>query len=810
MFKNYFKVAIRSILKQKGLAFINLFGLSVGIACFSLFLLYAINEFTFDSFHNNARHIFRVYQWTEALGSDPAQGMSYNPMPLGPALKTEFPDVNEAIRFKESWGESFIKYGNKVTREEVSFADAPFFKVFSFKLKSGDASSVFSDAHNIVLTEESAKKLFGAENPIGKTIQIKVFDRFDPFIVAGIAENIPSNSSISFKILGNFDYLNETADGKRMNSWHSISFQTYIEVREGSKLASNPNSLIAFRKKYYPEEDAKSRKEGWTGSGPRTRYQLQPIEQMHTDTKIYGGVVAPVSPKSIWILITIAASVLLIACINFTTLSIGRSANRSKEVGIRKVIGGTKKSLVFQFLTEALLLTVLSTLMAVLLMNLLLPYFNELSGKDLKISFYEHPLWIECMIGLIIIVGLLSGSYPAWILSGFRPIEVLKMKIRLSGSNFFTKSLVTLQFVVSSALIISTLIIIKQLRYMQQKNPGFDKENVMVIDASGMEKTKDIYSSLKNELQSEPSIKGMASAELGLGEGEGWSQSGFKYNGKDELVYEFNIDHDYLDVLGMKLIAGRNFDPGIASDTVTSVIINQKLADEFGWTVENAVGQKLTGYSENKTPIVIGVVKDFNYLPFNEAIKPQLFQQFSSYNPFRFFVKLKAGNPQQAINKIETAWRKIVPAYPFKYSFLDLDLDRFYKSERRLSGIVGWAGGISIFLACLGLFGLAALSVVNRTKEIGIRKVLGASVQSIMTMISKDFIRIVIIALIIAIPLAWYLMNKWLQDYPYRIHIDGWVFILSALATLVIAMVTVGIQSLKASIVNPVKSIMNE
>lgn len=810
MFRNYFKIAVRSILKQKGLSFINLFGLSVGIACFSMFLLYAINEFTFDSFHKKAKNIFRVYQWTEAKGNEEAQGMSYHPMPLGPALKEEFPDIIQSVRIKESWGPSFIKSGDVVSREDVTFADASFFNVFSFKLKSGDASTVLHDAHSIVLTEETAKKLFGKGNPVGKTIEIKVFDRFDPFIISGIAENIPSNSSLQFKILGNFDYLNETATGKRMNSWHAISFQTYVELGDGSKLATDQSPLIAFRKKYYPDEDAKSRKEGWIGKFPRIRYMLQPLQQMHTNTSIYGGVVSPVAPKTIWILLLIAGSVLLIACINFTTLSIGRSASRSKEVGVRKVIGGTKKSLIVQFLTESLLLTVISTFMAVVLMNLLLPFFNEISGRTLDFSIANHFQFIEWMIALILIVGLIAGSYPAWILSGFKPIEVLKMKIRLSGSNFFTRSLVTLQFVVSSILIISTIIILKQLHFMQMKNPGFSKENVLVIDASGMENTKDIYSLMKNQLQGEPAISGIASAELGLGEGEGWSQSGFKYNGKDELVYEFNIDPDYLNVLGMKLLQGRNFDPHISSDSVTSVIVNEKLVEEFGWTVQNAVGQKLTGYSETKTPVVIGVVKNFNYLPFSQEIKPQLFQQFSSYNPFRFFVKLKPGYPAQTISRIETVWKKIVPEYPFKYSFLDENIDRFYKSESRLSSIVGWAGGISIFLACLGLFGLAALAVVNRTKEIGIRKVLGASVKSILTLLSKDFMQIVIISLVIAIPLAWYFMNKWLQDYPYRIHVDVWVFIITSTITILIALITVGVQAIKAAIVNPVKSISNE
>src|SRR6266542_1773694 len=345
MFKNYFKIAIRNLAKQKALAFINVFGLSVGIACFSLFMLYAVNEFSFDSVHKNGDNIYRVYLWHEAKGDEQAQGGSYQPMPLAPALKQDLPDVENYVRFREGWGQSFIKADNKVSRGEISFTDPSFFSVFSFKLKSGSPVTALRDLHSVVLTEATAENLFGKTNPVGKIIEIKTEDEFEPFTITAITENPPSNSSIRFKMLGNFNYLAATQSGaKRVNNWHQYAYQTYVHLKQGSRLPFEKNTLIAFRKKYYPDEEAKSREDGWKGKGPRTYCGLQPLRAMHTDTKIFGGSVQPVDPKTIWILLGIAAGVLLIACINFTTLAIGRSAGRSKEVGVRKVIGGTKKS----------------------------------------------------------------------------------------------------------------------------------------------------------------------------------------------------------------------------------------------------------------------------------------------------------------------------------------------------------------------------------------------------------------------------------------------------------------------------------
>ena len=488
----------------------------------------------------------------------------------------------------------------------------------------------------------------------------------------------------------------------------------------------------------------------------------------------------------------------------------GRSAGRSKEIGVRKVIGGNKKSLVSQFLAEALLLSFLSAMVGLLLAKILLPYFNQLSGRDLNLSFIQYPELLWMIAGLVVVVGLLSGSYPALVLSGFKPIEVLKTKVKLAGSNIFTKSLVTLQFVLSAGLIISTVIIMQQLYYMQSKSPGFDKENIVVVDAAGISNTKKLFALFKQELSSHSEIVDIASSDLGLGEDQGWSESAFKYKGTDKTVYEYFVDPGYMHTLGLQLLAGRNFDPNIASDSVNSVIVNETMVRDFGWTMQNAIGQQITGYRENLTPVVIGVVKNFNFFAFSKEIEPQMFQQFSSYLPYKFFVRIKRGDPSTALTTLQASWKKIAPDYPLKYNFLDENLNRFYQSEARWSNIVGWAGGVSIFLACLGLLGLAALAVVNRTKEIGIRKVLGASTSAITGLISKDFLKLVMIAFMVAAPLAWWFMNKWLQDYPYRIQIQWSVFVIAGMATIIMALITVSFQAIKAAIANPVKSLRTE
>ncbi|MGC4035891.1 MAG: ABC transporter permease [Chitinophagaceae bacterium] len=812
MIKHYFKIALRSLGRQKALSFINIAGLSIGLACFILFLLFAVNEFNFDRFHKNAANIYRMYRWNEAMQGRDAGGDVYLPSPLGPAMKEDFPDVVRYARFRDGWGHNFVKVDGKVMSIRLSSADPAFFSIFDFPFLYGNPKNAFSNLQDIVITKSKARELFGTENVLGRVMEIKMVDDFVPFTISAVTNDIPANSSLTFDVLGNFAYWETTRFGKNgVNNWHRSSYLTYVELRPGSGLPTDKKRLAQFRHKYYPDEEAELKKAGysWTGNKFPVRYELQSLKAIHTDTKIWGGSVENVNPATIWILIGIAAGVLLIACINFTTLAIGRSARRAKEVGLRKVIGGEKKQLVFQFLSESIILAIISAILGLLFAKLLLPWFNALSGRELQFSFSQYPELGWMIIALTLLVGILAGSYPALILSGFKPVEVLKSKVKVGGSNFFTKALVTLQFALSTALIIATLIILEQKNYMSTKNPGFSKENVVMIDADQSD-TKKIYPLLKQELSERPDIMGVACSEVGLGDGAGWSRTGFEYNGSHKEVYEYFVDHDYIPVMGMKIIAGRNFDPKNSLDTTTSVIINEEMVKDFGWTNETAVGQQLKGYMEIKTPVVIGVVKNFNFRPLTEKIEPQLFHQFADYTPFKFFVRIKPGNPAPAIAAMQKAWNHAEPVIPFKYVFLDESLDNFYKSEQRWSNIVGWAGGISIFLACLGLFGLTALAVVNRTKEIGIRKVLGASIISIVSLLSKDFVRLIVIALVVATPVAWYFMNKWLNGFAYRINIGWLVFAATGLFAIMIALITIGVQALKAGMANPVKSLRTE
>lgn len=811
MIKHYFKIAVRNLARQKALSFINIAGLAIGIACFSLFLLYAVNEFSFDRFHKNAAQIFRVYNWWDYKGKEPRSGSEpASTTPLGPALKQDLPEVEDYVRIQGDWSTHLVRTGDKLFDIKVSFADPQLFTVFSFPFLYGNPSTALKDPSNIVLTKEKAIQLFGEANALGRTVDIRINDQFQTFVVGGITKDIPSNSSIRYDIMGSFDYVLATPEGKASaNNWHmTIGIEVFVKLRNGSNLMNDPARLASFRKKYSGDDAEMMIKQGiWDGIGAMpSGIGLQSLRDVHTNAKIDQGAV---SPKNIWTLIAIAAGVLLIACINFTTLAIGRSAGRAKEVGMRKVMGGLKSQLARQFLAESLILSILSAGLGLLLAYLLLPFFNDLSGRSLKFSFSQYPEMVALLMGLILVTGLLSGSYPALVLSRFKPLEVLKNKIRLSGSNAFTKSLVTFQFVLSIGLIIATVIIMQQLSYMHNRDLGFTRENVVAISAGNID-TRKIYPLFSQALKSEPNILGTTSSAIGLGAQEGQMGGGLKIGEKVEGVIEYPVDYDYLKVMDMKLIAGRQFDPSITSDSVNSVIVNEALVKILGVTPQEAIGKELARPKGRTVLTIIGVTKNFNFEDLTREVRAQMFTVSPNWIPSRFFVRLKPGNPGPAIGKLENLWKDLAPGVPFKYNFLDDKFDQFYKAETRWSRIVGWAGGISIFLACLGLFGLAALAVVNRTKEIGIRKVMGATAISIVGLLSKDFLKLVIIALVIASPIAWYFTNSWLEDYKYRISINIWVFVGTGIVATGIALLTIGFQGIKAALINPVNSLRNE
>lgn len=824
MIRNYFKIALRNLQKQKIFAFINVFGLSAGIACFSLLLLYSVHEFSFDKFHKNANDIYRAYVHEGIPSSDGINAYTdYSgptPETMGEAMKKDLPDVMSFVRVQLPWGENLVQTGNKTLRAEVGFTDQSLFTVFNFPLKYGTKATALHNKQDIVLTASRAEALFGTDDVVGKTVEIQLGTKNYPFTISAVAEDIPANSTIRFDVLGSFTFINSYPQSyfDIGNNWHPIVRQTYLQLRPGSKLSNDPRQLERFMETYEPDFVSQSKNYvaymkklgvNWTGNDLPESLRLQPLLAIHTDTGFNGWGFTDygkIDPGIIWILLTIGAGILLIACINFTTLAIGRSAGRSKEVGVRKVIGAERKQIIFQFLTEALLLSIASAILGLFLAVLLLPFFNKLAGTDLHFSFFQYPQMDLVLAGVVLIVGLLAGSYPALVLSGFKPVEVLKNKIKVGGSGLFTRSLVTLQFVLSIVLIVSTVIILQQTKFLLNKNPGFNKENVIAIDGSQVDPNK-AFPVFKQEALKYHRVEGITSAAAGLGAGQDFL--GYSDPGTGNFADINIIDPDYLKVLGMKLIAGENLWPGSSRDTLKPVIINETMMKTHGWTEQDAVGKRIKKF-QGSTAVVVGVVKDFNYRPLRDKIRNQVFVTSQDKGYSHFYVRINAGNPAPALADIQKAWKSAAPGVPMKYSFLDEDVDNYYRSEQRWTDIVGMAGGISIFLACLGLLGLATLAAVNRTKEIGIRKVLGASVSSVVVLLSKDFIRLIIISFVIATPLAWYFMDKWLQGYAARVGISWWVFAFTGLAAVFIAFITISSQSIKAAAANPVQSLRSE
>ena len=809
MIRHYITIALRNLARQKGLAMINILGLSIGIACFSLFLLYTVNELSFDRSHVNSSSIFRVYNWwvfSDRQGSEPASST-----PMGPAMKQDLPEVKEFVRFKGD-GEKFVRVGDRVERIKISFADPQLLSVFTFPLIAGNASFALGDPNKIVLTRDKALQLFGEVNVVGKTLEIKTGENFEPFIVGGVAENIPINSTIKFDILGSFEQILKTDQGREsMNNWDiTIGISVFVQLQEGSNLMNEPQRLASFRQKYYPDEAAFLKKDGqWNGTGViPTGIGLQPLRDVHTNVEIdkWGAI----DPKNSFILISIAFGILLIGCINFITLAVGRSAGRSREIGVRKVSGCTRIQLIYQFLTESLILSIFSAMIGLLLSWSLLPFFNELSNSSLVFSLEHYPELIWLVAGVVLFVGLLSGIYPALALSGFEPVEVLKNKVQFSGYNLFTKSLVTFQFILSIGLIISVCMIMKQLSYMRSINLGFDKENVVVIDSQGLD-AKKIYTQLKQRLHSESGIDGIASSEIGLGDGEGQMGGRFLFGDKEESVIEYPIDTEYLQVLGMQLVAGRGFNNEINSDTINSVIVNEALVKKvYGLPPREVIGMQFKSYRGSDYKTIIGVIRNFNFENLTRNVRSQLFFQPADLKPTSIFVRLHPGNQAKAIASLTSAWNSISQDMPFKYNFLDQKINDFYKKEKRWSSIIGWASGICIFLACLGLIGLTSLTVVNRSKEIGIRKVNGANIIEVMILLNKEFVIWVFAAFIVAVPIAWYAMNQWLQNFAFRIDLSWWIFVMAGLITLGVSLLTVSWQSWKAAKRNPVEALRYE
>lgn len=803
MFKNYLKTAFRNLGKNKLYSGINIIGLTVGLAACLLIGVYISHELSYDKFNSNAGRIVRVtmeYKRTETVNTTASTGTK-----VGPQFKRTFPAVEEYTRTFISHG--IIKNGEKIFDEQrILFADQPLFKIFSFNLVEGDASSALDAPDKIVLTISMAKKYFGSDpdsyrDAINKTITALGKD----FKVSAICEDAPQNSQIKFDFVTQFLNLN----GVKNEKWWEANWITYLLVRDKKDIPLLQQQIAGYMKT--SEVRTEARLEG----NDYLTYHLEPLKTVHLRSSL-AGFEPNGNISYIYMFAIIALLILIIASANYTNLATAQSTGRGNEIGMRKVLGASKKQVFFQFIGESTVITFLSAALALTLGVLLIPYFNNITGKEFTSEVLLQPVPIISLAAFAIVVSFLAGFYPAMILSGTKVLSVLKKGFRITGgSGTLRKSLIVIQFSISVFLIIYTAIILQQMNFMQTKNLGYDKEHIAVLPIGG--RMSNDFQSIKDAITQVPGVEGVTAAyetpEF-VEWGDGINVTDEK--GKKEISLKaMPVDLDFTKTMKMQLIAGRDFQQSdfAIMDTTNDYanfrqpyIINEALANKIGWTPEQALGKII----DKGTPgPVVGVVKDFNFSSLREPIGPIVLFLGRDFSR-SFMVRINGSDMRPALGRLEMMWKQRIPDRPFTYHFLDEDYNKLYVGEQRSSTLFTVAATLAILLACLGLFGLAAFTTVQRTKEIGIRRVLGANITNITMLIAKNFLIMISIAILIAIPAAWYAGNQWLQDFAFRIPVQGWVFIAASVATILIALGTVGFHAVRSALMNPVKSLRTE
>ena len=808
MLSNYLKIAWRNLLKNKGLSFINIFGLALGLASFILIVLYVSDELSYDCFHKNANRIYRIHSDIRFGGTDMSMAVSADPM--GAALKKDYPQIEEFTRLYASEGSKLFKKGNTyITETRVTYADSTFFDVFTFPSLAGNTKTALNEPNTVVINETTAKKYFGSTaSAMGKMMECND-NGTKLYKVTAVIKDLPKNSHFIFDMflsMDNVDYA--------FGSYLSHNFHTYLLLKPGADYKAVEKNFPQYVDKYVlPSAKAFMQIESmkdFEKSGNRLSYSLMPLTNIHLHSArgVELGVNGAI--QYVYIFGAVALFILLIACINFMNLSTARSASRAKEVGIRKVLGTEKKSLIQQFLAESILTSFIAMVLAVLCTWGSLGWFNTLAGKEFYMSELLQPKIVLFLLLIPIVVGLVAGSYPAFFLSAFKPISVLKGKINsgFAKSNL-RSSLVVFQFFASILLITSTLIIYKQLNYIQSVKIGFNKEQVLIVDNTSMgTSTAEAFKNQVAKLSGvkEASFAGYLPVNNSSRSDNTWSTESVMNEKNGFNMQNWKVDYDYIPTLGMQMLKGRNFSREYGGDS-TALIINEATAALIGG---NPIGKKLYSSNDNGPLIytIIGVVKNFNYESLRKNVSPLCFRLGN--NRWASAYRVETKDIKSLLAQVETNFKRLSPGMPFHYSFLDESFTAMYRDEQRVAKVAFSFSFLAILIACLGLFGLATYMAEQRTKEIGIRKVLGASVSGIIQMLSKDFIKLVLIACVFAIPLAWWVMNKWLQDFAYRINIGWWVFAAAGLIVLLIALLTVSSQAVKAALSNPVKSLRTE
>ena len=807
MIKNYFKIAWRNLWRNKGFSAINIFGLAIGIASCLIIMLFVQNELGYDRYNKKADRIVRV-SFQGMVQGEKMNESTVMP-PVAQTLKAEFPEVQAATRIRD-YGTPRLIYGNKSFKEDAfAFVDSNFFQVFTLPLLDGDAKTALIEPNTIVITKALAYKYFGKEDPMGKVISFKD-GKNAACKVTGVIDKVPVNSHFHFELFASMASLPES----REPTWMSSNFYTYLVLADGYDYKKLEAKLPQVVEKYIGPQlfermgvtIAEFRKKGNNIS-----FHLQPLTDIHLRSNFPNDLSRPGDIRYVYIFGAIALFMLLIACINFMNLSTAGASKRSREVGIRKVLGSLKWELVRQFLLESILITAIALILAICFMYMALPVFNSIIGQNLTLHFSEHPLLLPGLLVFVLVIGILAGSYPAFYLSSFKPVTVLKGKFTAGKKSIGLRSgLVVFQFFVSIVLIVSTTVVYKQLSYIQNKKLGYDKDQVMVLpDTWMLGKNQEVF---RQQLVSDSRVASVSGSGY-LPAGPSGNNNFFVYPGdnSDQMIktLRYDVDENYIPTLGIQLLAGRNFSKDFVSDS-SGAILNATATKAFGWG-DKAPGHIIsTNNNEGKKVSyqVIGIVKDFHFRSLHERISPLV--MVLAPNPGTMIVKLKTKDIAGFTTVLKKRWSEFGAEEPLAYSFLDERLNNTYKAEQKIGFILAIFAALTIFVACLGLFGLAKFTAEQRTKEIGIRKVLGSSVAGIVNLLSVDFLRLVLVAFIIASPIAWFIMNRWLQDFAYRISINGWVFIIAAFLAVLVTIVTISFQAIKAAIANPVKSLRTE
>jgi putative ABC transport system permease protein len=795
MFRNYFKTAFRNLWRNKVFSLINIIGLGVGLACCMLIFLYAKDELSFDRFHEKANRIYRLTANFKSPDGNVNKSSSTGMMP-GPNFTAQVPEIGNFVRVGR---ENFtIRQATGVFDQEILYADRNFFSVFTFPMLEGNPATALKDVHSVVLSEEVAEKYFGKQKALGKFLEVKVQDTFRPFMVTGVTKRSPQNSSIKIKMLVSMSFMQtQNVD----NQWFNFYLNTFFVLQPGA----NPKTAEAKIARAFEidSKDQLKEEQDKYGFKDKVSFGLQPLLQIHTSTDYPAdnGLSEASSPMYSYILTGIALFIMLIACINFINLTVARSVKRVKEIGIRKVVGSLRFQLIAQFLGESFILSFIAFLFAILLVILVLPFFNTVANKALSFSYLFDTELIAGYVAIYFLTGLLAGFYPALVLSGFNPVHSLYNRQKFAGRNYLSKGLVILQFMLATFLIISTITIYSQFNYLMHYDLGYNDKNVAIVKNCYI--MGDMLASFKAALLENPSVK-----EVSADDGGRWRTIAH-VNNAEEINFDIkHIDEDYLPLFEIRMVKGRNFSKDLVSDSGQSVLVNESFVKKAGW--KNPIGQVVDFYNDNKKYTVVGIVKDYNFLSLARKIDAQLFIMKPNDQYLDVFIKLKDGRTADALTYIEKTYRKFFPFNPYQYTFKDAANAEQYNSEAKWKQIVSFGAILTIFISCIGLFGLATLSAERRKKEIGIRKVLGASVLAIAKKLSNDFLKLVIIAALIASPAAWWAMSNWLANYPYRIAINGWIFFFATITVLLIALVTVSFQSINAAMANPVKSLRTQ